>query len=635
MNDPKVEKQPPVPPFVQFCCAAIPQVFDDSLSYYEALCAMWKYLDNTVKVINNNAMITEDFIAKVNELHDYVENYFANLDVQEEINNKLDQMAEDGTLQEIITTYIQSNVAWTFNTVADMKMAENLIAGSYARTLGFHSLNDGGGATYYITETGTANEKDIIAVGDLYAILVTDKKLNVKQFGAYGDSSTDDTTLLQYVIDYANTNSIKDVLLPLGTYIFTTLTIKAGITLTGEGGVLFVKDDTCTDNSHSYYIVKMNDNSTIRNVAFDGNKENNTDFMVADLITTYGDNITIDNCHFYNVIDSAIMFSESIHSVISNCRIDDARDCGIYCNNNNSDKVLDSVIMNNYIKNAGASGIAMKRGCRYIDIRNNYILDCLNGITNEQANTTTDFSKEFTIVGNTIKHSTVGSYGIDTRGGYNGLISNNRIENYYEGILCQGSHDLNINSNIILFAKDSSITQNCHAILLTGRSVTGFNVCYNINVNDNIIDMSFADTTAYQQFGIRVNSSDNTSNIAICNNRIKVLNGGALGTTTNVNGMSIIGNTFDGTAGTNVVAIQGSNLYVNNTVVTGNELLNKPQYFAKDGYHRYFTNGSTSAPTSTTDYNSGDVIFAKYGSGSIFAWVYNTGSSYKSVSYDA
>ena len=639
----KIVHAAPVPPFVRFVASAVPMVFDNSLSYYEALCALWKWLqDDVIDVINNNASVTEQYIEYdlhtrelFIELKNYVDTYFDNLDVQEEINNKLDAMAEDGTLQEIITTYIQSNVAWTFDTVADMKAATNLVDGSYAQTLGFHNLNDGGGATYFITDSGSANEMDVIAVDNLYAVLVPEDVVNVKQLGAYGDATTDDTTVLQYAIDYGVANSIHDVILPKGTYVFTTLTIKQNMHLIGEGGTLFVKGGLCTDNTHNYYIISMNDNSVIKNVEINGNKENNTQFMVADIITTYGDNITIDGCHFYNVIDSAIMYSESAHSVISNCRIDDARDCGIYCNNNNSDKILDSVIMNNYIKNAGASGISMKRGCRYIDIRNNYLLDCLNGITNEQANTNTDFSKEFTIIGNTIKHSTVGSYGIDTRCGYNSIVSGNRVENYYEGILCQGSHDLNINSNIILFAKDTSITQNAHGILLTGRNVTGFNKCYNINVNDNIIDMSFADVSAYQQACIRVNSSDNTSNISICNNRFKVSNGGALGSTTNVNGMTIIGNTFDGTSGQTAVGLQGSNLYVNNTVITGNELLNKPQYFAKDGYHRYFTNGSNNAPVSTTDYNSGDVIFAKSGAGSIFAWVYDSGSNYKHVNYDA
>ena len=191
MNDPKVEKQKPVPPFVQFCCAAIPQVFDDSLSYYEALCAMWKYLDETVKVINNNAMITEDFIAKVNELHDYVENYFDNLDVQEEINNKLDQMVEDGTLQEIIGEYLNASAIWGFDNVADMKSSTNLINGSYAKTLGYHAKNDGGGATYKIrnvTNDDTVDEMFIVEIGDpaneLVAELILEDKINIRQLGA-------------------------------------------------------------------------------------------------------------------------------------------------------------------------------------------------------------------------------------------------------------------------------------------------------------------------------------------------------------------------------------------------------------------------------------------------------------------
>ena len=194
-----VEKTPNVPPFVSYCAQLIPTVFDNSLSYYEALAALAKWLqDNVVEVINNNATITEEYIQLTKDMKEYMDNYFDNLDVQEEINNKLDAMAEDGTLQEIITTYIQANTAWCFNTVNDMKLSENLINGSYTQTLGFHSLNDGGGALYYITDTATANEKDIIAVGDLYAILVPENEVKVEQLGAYGDKLHDDTAVLQY-----------------------------------------------------------------------------------------------------------------------------------------------------------------------------------------------------------------------------------------------------------------------------------------------------------------------------------------------------------------------------------------------------------------------------------------------------
>lgn len=141
----------------------------------------------------STADIVNDYIARFTELYNYVHDYFDNLDVQEEINNKLDAMVDAGTLQEIITTYIQSNVAWTFDTVADMKLATNLVAGSYARTLGFHSLNDGGGVTYYITDTGTADEMTVIAVDTLFANIVLPEVVTPEMFGAYGDGTHDDS----------------------------------------------------------------------------------------------------------------------------------------------------------------------------------------------------------------------------------------------------------------------------------------------------------------------------------------------------------------------------------------------------------------------------------------------------------
>ena len=190
----------------------LPSSFVDSMSYYEMLAWLCDYLEKqVVPVVNNNSAV-------VAELKDYVEHYFDNLDVQEEIDNKLDEMAEAGTLQEIITSYIQSNVAWTFDTVADMKLAENLIAGSYAQTLGFHSLNDGGGAKYYITDSGTANEMNVIAVGDLYANLVIENsEVNAKQFGCYGDNIHDDGDTLNAAILYAYLNNYT-MFIPSGTF---------------------------------------------------------------------------------------------------------------------------------------------------------------------------------------------------------------------------------------------------------------------------------------------------------------------------------------------------------------------------------------------------------------------------------
>lgn len=175
----------------------LPSAFIESMSYYEMLAWLVNWLENTViPTVNNNAEAVEELQGLFIELKTFVDNYFDNLDVQEEINNKLDAMVEDGTLQEIITDYLNSRAVFCFNTVADMKLATNLIDGSYAQTLGYYSLNDGGGALYKITNSQPATYYETLD-SNLYAQLVTNGKVYTKQLGIVGDGLTDETTLLQ------------------------------------------------------------------------------------------------------------------------------------------------------------------------------------------------------------------------------------------------------------------------------------------------------------------------------------------------------------------------------------------------------------------------------------------------------
>ena len=200
----------------------------DALTNYGLISKVVEFLNKVIASQNEVIGVANDLQVAFQQLHDYVENYFDNLDVQEEINNKLDAMVEAGTLQEIITAYIQANVAWTFDTVADMKLATNLVNGSYAQTLGFHNINDGGGALYYITDTGVADEMSIISVGDLYANLVSEKA-NVKQFGAYGDNTNADDNAVTGAYDYAIANN-KVLYFPKSTYkISTSLNLKHAV----------------------------------------------------------------------------------------------------------------------------------------------------------------------------------------------------------------------------------------------------------------------------------------------------------------------------------------------------------------------------------------------------------------------
>ena len=92
----------PIPPFKRFCgmLGAFPEAFSDSMTVYEALEWLYRYIDTEIVPKTNES------IKLAEELKEYVEHYFDNLDVQEEINNKLDAMVEDGTLAEIINQEI-------------------------------------------------------------------------------------------------------------------------------------------------------------------------------------------------------------------------------------------------------------------------------------------------------------------------------------------------------------------------------------------------------------------------------------------------------------------------------------------------------------------------------------------------
>ena len=185
---------------------------------------MNELIGNVNKFEKDTKDVVDEYIAKFVELYDYVHDYFDNLDVQEEINNKLDEMTEQGILQEIIATYLDSNVTWTFDTVADMKLATNLQAGSYAQTLGFYSANDGGGALYLISDTGTANEFDVIAVGDLYATIVSDR-INIRQYGCRGTGTDNDTNAFVNCLN-KSIDSGKEIDVPAGTYLLNPNTFQ-------------------------------------------------------------------------------------------------------------------------------------------------------------------------------------------------------------------------------------------------------------------------------------------------------------------------------------------------------------------------------------------------------------------------
>lgn len=137
--------------YINFWCQkVIPLVFDDSLSYYEAICKFMQKLNEVISALNNNAECIDELQGKYiilqrnfdalevkweefktyienkfntfkteittkeenfettinnefNSFKNYVENYLNNIDVQSYVNIKIDELAESGYFSTLLT----------------------------------------------------------------------------------------------------------------------------------------------------------------------------------------------------------------------------------------------------------------------------------------------------------------------------------------------------------------------------------------------------------------------------------------------------------------------------------------------------------------------------------------------------
>lgn len=211
-----------LPECINFCATIgnLPSSYMQSLSYEEQILWLCKFLEKEVlPAFNNNTAAVEE-----------LQNWFNNLDVQEEINNKLEAMAESGELEEIISVYLDSKAIFSYNTVSDMQEATNLIEGSTARTLGYYNLNDGGGATYKIREITNEDTVDggfLIAMDNenlVAELIIENGFINALCLGSKIDDNTfNNSPILLNAISKANASKlISKIYYPAGTYNFTT-----------------------------------------------------------------------------------------------------------------------------------------------------------------------------------------------------------------------------------------------------------------------------------------------------------------------------------------------------------------------------------------------------------------------------
>lgn len=125
------------------------------------------------------------------------------------------------TTNETLTTALQAaNEAMinaqsinirTFNSVEEMKASNTLKAGALAKTQGFYTAGDGGGADYLIINDLGEDEVDKASIitlqNSLYAKLLVQDYVNIKWFGAKFDGITDDSVAFNKATTFIQNNT--------------------------------------------------------------------------------------------------------------------------------------------------------------------------------------------------------------------------------------------------------------------------------------------------------------------------------------------------------------------------------------------------------------------------------------------
>lgn len=133
-------------------------------------------LDWIINIVKKYTEETDALEIKVDDFIAYVTNYLDNLDVQAEIDQKLEEMKENGELAELIAEFLQTTSLIVFKTKALMKSAENLADGITVLTDGTDAYNDGETRLYYIrnmTSSDVVDEVNLVSLAN-YPTLVAE-----------------------------------------------------------------------------------------------------------------------------------------------------------------------------------------------------------------------------------------------------------------------------------------------------------------------------------------------------------------------------------------------------------------------------------------------------------------------------
>lgn len=299
----------------------------DALTDYELFCKMLGYMKKMSKQF-------DDFQIKL----DKYENYFNNLDVQDEVDNKLNEMLENGQLASIVSEFLALTVVYEYDTVADMKLAENLIDGLSVKTFGYYSYNDGGGAYYKIRNKEENEVPDELFVLSLYdsdlvaELVIKDKTINVQQVGIKNDGIDDYTETLNTILYNEN---VEVFILNDGNYRLSGQVVirHDNTTIKGLHLSMITLDENLVGDYTSYIASNGKNNIHVENLKINCT-EQNTNRMVISIIN--GEDAYLNNIEIYNGRQYATRLNSLKNVYVSNMYVHDVRNIdtvtgGVFC----------------------------------------------------------------------------------------------------------------------------------------------------------------------------------------------------------------------------------------------------------------------------------------------------------------
>jgi hypothetical protein len=337
-------------------------------------------------------------------------------------------------------SYTPSSDPYRFATVAGMVAATTLSVGNIVETAGYYAAADGGGNQYVIVAaaTGTADGGRYINLASHQAQGVFPAGVNILQFGAKGDGTTDDLVGLQAAVTYGS-----NVYFPTGIYYITDkITLHSDLTVHGDGdsSVLLVTGAFPSGGSgigHRIFHCEDISRFYIRNLKFDAGGE--TGF------TTGQRCIWVDTCSDYSVKDchfitpgGAVAQIKSSNYTISGNTISVASTDGT----DHHDGVIDQwdgcnnfIVEGNTLNGAGIGSIAIlttaedydgaARNMYHFSIVDNHIKSFKDGGISLLGRT--GRNTNFTVSGNIVEDITL-FFGINISDSEQGTITGNTVD---------------------------------------------------------------------------------------------------------------------------------------------------------------------------------------------------------------